>query len=142
FPSRLDEFMRLSHAVIVAPGGVGTMLELVYVWQLIQVRLVERRPVLLLQSSFWEGLLAWMRAEMLGRGFISPGDFDWVRCVDSPSEALEIIRGELQRFTESLRQKPHAGKAAEHADRIAARLDEAVQQPEQGEPLPRLTAVG
>src|SRR5437763_8476562 len=65
FSSRLDEFMRLSQAVIVAPGGVGTLLELVYVWQLLQVRMIERRTIILLQRSFWEGLLAWMRKEML-----------------------------------------------------------------------------
>ena len=28
FSSRLDEFMRLSHAVVVVPGGIGTLLEL------------------------------------------------------------------------------------------------------------------
>src|SRR5947208_1938992 len=75
FSSRLDEFMRLSHAVIVAPGGIGTLLELTYVWQLIQVGMVEERPVVLLDHSHWDGLLAWMKTELLGRRFISPGDF-------------------------------------------------------------------
>src|SRR5438552_10732111 len=74
FSSRLDEFMRLSHAVIVAPGGIGTVLELMYVWQLIQVGMVEERTVVLLDRGFWDGLLAWMKAKQLGRCFISPGD--------------------------------------------------------------------
>ena len=39
FSSRLDEFMRLSNAVVVAPGGIGTMLEFMYVWQLLAGRL-------------------------------------------------------------------------------------------------------
>ena len=33
FSSRLDEFMRISHAVVVTPGGIGTILELMYAWQ-------------------------------------------------------------------------------------------------------------
>jgi len=40
FSSRLDEFMRLSHGVVFAPGGVGTLLEFGYVWQLLQVEAV------------------------------------------------------------------------------------------------------
>src|SRR5437764_7530205 len=75
FSSRLDEFMRLSHAVIVAPGGIGTLLELTYVWQLIQVGMVEERSIVLLDSRLWDGLLEWMRRDLLGRGFVSAGDF-------------------------------------------------------------------
>src|SRR5438067_1055307 len=142
FSSRLDEFMRLSHAVIVAPGGVGTLLELVYVWQLIQVRLIERRTIVLLQRSFWEGLLAWMRKEMLGRGFVGPGDFDFVHIVDTPAEALELIRVDLERFTEAQRKRPDGAPRAEQAEKIAERLDEKTQQPEQQAPLPHLTAKG
>ena len=48
FSSRLDEFMRISHAVVVTPGGIGTLLELFYTWQLIQVGHINPRPILLL----------------------------------------------------------------------------------------------
>src|SRR5439155_276471 len=67
FSSRLDEFMRLSGAVVVAPGGIGTLLELFYVWQLLQVGLLEKRPVILLGTPFWQGLLDWMREQQLGK---------------------------------------------------------------------------
>jgi uncharacterized protein (TIGR00730 family) len=98
FSSRLDEFMRLSHAVIVAPGGIGTLLELMYVWQLIQVGMIEPRPVLLLDPHMWEGLVTWMREQMLGRRLVSGHDFDWIHCIDSPEEALPFIRAELVKF--------------------------------------------
>ena len=92
FSSRLDEFMVLSDAVIVAPGGIGTMLELMYVWQLIQVGMITPRPVVLLDRSMWEGLLAWMRENLLGRRLVGPHDFDWISCVDTPEEAVARIR--------------------------------------------------
>jgi len=116
FSSRLDEFMRLSHAVIVAPGGIGTLLELVYVWQLIQVRMIESRAVVLLDSSLWGGLLEWMREQLLGRGFVSAGDFAPVHCVDTPEEALMYIKEELEKFRAQQEQKPEgAARAAEAA---------------------------
>ena len=36
--------MRISHAVVVTPGGIGTLLELFYTWQLMQVGHIEVRP--------------------------------------------------------------------------------------------------
>lgn len=37
FSTRLDGFIRHSNVVVVAPGGVGTLLEFIYTWQLLQV---------------------------------------------------------------------------------------------------------
>ncbi len=98
FSSRLDEFMRLSNAVIVAPGGIGTLLELVYVWQLLQVGLTNDRPVILFGDAVWDGLLTWMRAVLLPRGYISPGDFRWITLVDSEQEAIELVIIAHERF--------------------------------------------
>jgi uncharacterized protein (TIGR00730 family) len=98
FSSRLDEFIRLTHAVIVAPGGIGTLLELMYVWQLLQVGLMERRLVILLGRDFWEGLLDWMREQMLANNYMSASDFDLLTVVDSPKEAVALVKEELERF--------------------------------------------
>ena len=71
FTSRLDEFMRLSNAVVVAPGGIGTLLELLYVWQLLQVGLTNDRPMILLGKEIWSDLLKWMRKTLLETRTIS-----------------------------------------------------------------------
>lgn len=102
FSSRLDEFMWLSDAVIVAPGGIGTLLELVYVWQLLQVGMIEARPVVLLGREMWEGLLEWMREAMLGRHLIGPHDFQWLHSADSPAEAFEFIRPAHEQYLASI----------------------------------------
>ncbi|MCB0318610.1 MAG: LOG family protein [Bdellovibrionales bacterium] len=91
FSSRLDDFMRLSHSVVCTPGGIGTVLELFFTWQLIQVRHIEERPVVLLDKDFWEGIIKWMREVVLERGLVSPENFDFIRIVDTPEEAFEII---------------------------------------------------
>lgn len=124
FSSRLDEFMRLSHVVVVAPGGIGTLLELVYVWQLIQVSMLEPRPVILLGCEFWSGLVAWMREQMLGGGFIAAHDLDWVHCVDRPEDVLPFVKDELEKFRSRQEHRPGGEARAEEATRMLDALEE------------------
>lgn len=91
FSSRLDDFMRLSNAIIATPGGIGTLLEVFFSWQLVQVRHISQRPIVLVDSLFWNGLMEWMKDLVLARGLVSKQDFDYVHVVDSPEEVFEII---------------------------------------------------
>lgn len=91
FSSRLDDFMRLSHAVIVTPGGVGTLLELFFCWQLVQVNHAATRPIILLDRSYWEGVHTWLQEVPLARGLISEKDFVPISIADSVDEACEKV---------------------------------------------------
>ena len=135
FSSRLDEFMRLSHAVIVAPGGIGTLLELSYVWQLVQVELIAPRTIVLLGRDFWGGLLGWMRYQQSRRGFIRPSDMHIVHSADTEAEVLDFIRPELERFRA---QKREAGlhPTADHADRILQHVERLQKERVRHERLP------
>lgn len=123
FSSRLDEFMRLSHAVIVAPGGIGTLLELMYVWQLIQVGMIEQRAVVLMDRAMWQGLLDWVRGTMLGRGFISPADLDCIHCAETPEETLAHIKRELEKFRARYERHPEGAVSVVEASRILEELE-------------------
>ena len=105
FSSRLDEFMRLSNAVIVAPGGIGTMLEMLYVWQLLQVGLINDRPVILLGKDIWRGLLNWMQEVILSHGYISPHDMRWIRLVDTEEEVVSLILRAQEKYQQSHREE-------------------------------------
>ncbi|HEX2951440.1 MAG TPA: LOG family protein [Armatimonadota bacterium] len=98
FTSRLDEFMRLSNAVVVAPGGIGTMLEFIYVWQLLQVGLTNDRPVILFGKEVWSGLLKWMREVLLKHQYISTSDFRWITLVDTEQEVIDLLTVAHERF--------------------------------------------
>ncbi|HEY3282925.1 MAG TPA: LOG family protein [Armatimonadota bacterium] len=111
FSSRLDEFMRLSHAVIVAPGGIGTALELMYVWQILQVGLLDRRKVILLNSQFWGGLLDWFRAVPLAHQLVSPSDFDYLHLVDTADQVSDLLREEVESY-QALRLAEQASEPA------------------------------
>lgn len=98
FSSRLDDFMRLSNAVVVTPGGIGTLLELYYTWQLLQVSHMRDRPIVLIGKKFWQGLIDWMQEIQVKGKLVSPGDFRWLEVVDTPDEAMEILKAEYAKF--------------------------------------------
>lgn len=98
FSTRLDEFMRISHAIVITPGGIGTLLELLYTWQLLQVAHIESRPVLLLGKDMWSGFLDWMRDQPLKRGLMNSFDMDALQLVDSVDEIMDILRPNMASF--------------------------------------------
>jgi uncharacterized protein (TIGR00730 family) len=102
FSSRLDDFVRLSHAIIVTPGGVGTLLELFFCWQLIQVKHVPIRPIILIDRSYWEGIVQWLRDFPLERALVSPQDFEYVTIADSVDEACSLIFEHHDAFRKAL----------------------------------------
>ena len=99
FSSRLDEFMRISHAVVVTPGGIGTILELLYTWQLIQVNHISKRPIILV-GEMWVGLLDWMKSEPLKRHLIEDSDFNNIKIVDNIDNVIELLNPLINEFYE------------------------------------------
>ncbi|HUP47119.1 MAG TPA: LOG family protein [Thermoanaerobaculia bacterium] len=97
FFSRLHHFVRLSSAFIVFPGGIGTALELFMVWQLLQVKHMKDRPLILI-GNMWPPLIEWMSANMVERGLVSPPDLDVVSVVSSSEEAIPLIAASYERF--------------------------------------------
>jgi uncharacterized protein (TIGR00730 family) len=93
FFTRLHQFVLMSDAYIVAPGGIGTVLESMMIWQLLQVRHLEATP-LIFAGPMWRGLVEWARAQMLRPGFelASATDMNIPRCVDGADQAIAIIR--------------------------------------------------
>tara|TARA_B100001105_G_C22262474_1_gene387351 strand:- start:34 stop:708 length:675 start_codon:yes stop_codon:yes gene_type:complete len=97
FSSRLDEFMRISHAVIVTPGGIGTILELLYTWQLIQVSHISERPIILV-GKMWTGLLEWMESEPLNKQLIDKSDFNNIKIVQNVDEVIVLLKPLINKF--------------------------------------------
>jgi uncharacterized protein (TIGR00730 family) len=93
FFTRLHQFVLTSDAFIVAPGGIGTVLETLMIWQLLQVRHLEDTPLILV-GSMWPGLIEWARSSMLAFDppLAHPEDMTIPRCVAHADEAIAIIR--------------------------------------------------
>ena len=93
FFTRLHHFVLASDAFVVVPGGIGTVLETLMVWQLLQVRHVENTPLILV-GKMWKGLVDWASASMLDAGFplANPEDMRIPVCLDTADEAIAVIR--------------------------------------------------
>ena len=102
FFTRLHHFVLASDAFIVAPGGIGTVLETAMIWQLVQVRHLDATPLILV-GKMWPGFVEGARTAMLEfeTPLASPADFDIPRCVANSDEAIEIIRAHREKWTAS-----------------------------------------
>jgi uncharacterized protein (TIGR00730 family) len=92
FFSRLHQFVLISNAFIIVPGGIGTTLEALMVWQLLQVRHLEPIPLIMI-GPMWGDLVAWATQYMIqGETLLAdPSDLTIPHCVDTVQEAIEII---------------------------------------------------
>ena len=93
FFTRLHHFVIASDAFIVVPGGIGTVLEMLMIWQLLQVRHVDNVPLILV-GKMWHGLVEWARVSMLDSGLAlaNAEDLQIPRCVETADEAIALVR--------------------------------------------------
>jgi len=84
-------FVRYAMAYVIFHGGFGTMDEFFESLTLIQTKKIRRFPIVLFGSSYWQGLLDWMRAAMLPHGAIATDDLELFHLVDTPEAATDII---------------------------------------------------
>ena len=94
FFTRLHQFVITSDAFIVAPGGVGTVLEMMMIWQLLQVGHVKKSTPLILVGKMWPGLIEWAKASMLSADpqLANQEDMTIPVCVSDADEAIILIR--------------------------------------------------
>ena len=93
FFTRLQHFVIASDAFVVVPGGIGTVLEMFMIWQLLQVRHMPEVPLILV-GRMWTGLIEWTKASMLDPrlALANPGDLEIPRCVETADEAIALVR--------------------------------------------------
>ncbi|HAK97619.1 MAG TPA: TIGR00730 family Rossman fold protein [Planctomycetes bacterium] len=84
-------FIKYSTAILIFPGGFGTMDELFETLTLSQTHKIEQYPIVLCGKSYWSGLVDWLRGTMLASGCIAPEDMAIFHLTDTPEEAASII---------------------------------------------------
>lgn len=90
FWARLDTFMVLSHVFIVTPGGIGTLLELFYTWQLMQVWHICKTPIILWGNGY-KNLKKFLRDEVLAHWYMSQEDYELTIQVESMDQVLQLV---------------------------------------------------
>jgi uncharacterized protein (TIGR00730 family) len=87
-------FMYMARALVVFPGGFGTMDELFEMMTLVQTQKVRKRlPIVLYGSAYWEDVIRFQT--MVDWGVISPEDTELFKFCNTPDEAYEHIKREV-----------------------------------------------
>jgi uncharacterized protein (TIGR00730 family) len=110
-------FAYLAKALVVFPGGFGTLDEMFELLTLAQTqKLAKRMTVIIYGESYWRKVI---NIELLvEKGTISPYDLDLFRFANTPEQAFEILRENLTR--DHLQQ--HQVRGAEEPSSVEAEL--------------------
>ena len=93
FSERLEYFMQLSNAVIVSVGGIGTLLEFFFSWQLIQVKHISEFPIILYApDNRYQELMNWITEWLLTYNLINVNDLDYIYIVKDVEQVLSILK--------------------------------------------------
>jgi uncharacterized protein (TIGR00730 family) len=85
-------FIKYSQGFVVMPGGFGTMDELFEALTLIQTKKIGKFPIILVGSTFWSGLIEWMKNVLVEQEkTVHAVDLDLFKIVDSEDEVVEVL---------------------------------------------------
>ncbi len=84
--------IKYAMAFIAMPGGFGTLDELFEAITLIQTRRIKSFPIVLVGSSYWSGLVDWIREQMLAAQTIEEEDLHIFQVLDDPDEIIRYIK--------------------------------------------------
>ena len=84
--------VKYATAFVIMPGGLGTMDELTEVLTLMQTHKIKPFPVILFNSTYWEGLLNWLKDTVVLKGMVSEKDFNLLRVSDNPEEVAQTVQ--------------------------------------------------
>ena len=86
-------FVKYAQAFVVLPGGFGTLDELMEAITLIQTSKIKKIPIILVGTSFWSGLIDWLKQTLLAQNnTISEGDLELFSCVDTADEVIDLLK--------------------------------------------------
>lgn len=85
-------FVKYSMGFVCMPGGYGTLDELFESLTLIQTKKIDKRPICLVGSEYWSGMVTWLKQVMLDQeANISPEDLELFKVVDTAQEVIDVI---------------------------------------------------
>jgi hypothetical protein len=96
---RKTMFVKYSTAFVVFPGGFGTLDELFEALTLIQTGKVKHFPVVLMGTTYWSGLVDWLRDRVASEGKIATEDLNLLHLTDDPADAVRWITKARERRT-------------------------------------------
>ena len=94
---RKTMFVKYAEGFVIFPGGFGTLDELFEAVTLVQTGKIKRFPVILYRSAYWQGMVDWLRREVVGAGMVAPEELDLLTVTDDLDEIVEVIQAHIPR---------------------------------------------
>jgi uncharacterized protein (TIGR00730 family) len=91
FFARKVAFVKYSMGYVCMPGGFGTLDELFEALTLVQTHKVYPFPMVLFGTSFWSGMLDWIKSTMVPLGTIRADELNWITMTDDIPEVVRIM---------------------------------------------------
>jgi len=91
-------FMKYAQGYIVLPGGFGTLDEMFEAITLVQTQKLVSFPIVLVDKSYWGGLVKWIKDKLLAENKIGVDDLQIFQLVDTAEEAVRIIDEFYQKY--------------------------------------------
>ena len=91
FFARKVMFLKYAKAVIIYPGGFGTMDEMFETLTLIQTKVLQKIPILVMNYDYYNNLLQWIKDNMIKENYIDAEDLNFIQYTQTPKEALDAI---------------------------------------------------
>ena len=88
---RKTMFVKYAQAFVIFPGGFGTLDELFESLTLVQTGKIDHFPIVLVGSSYWDGLLGWLRGPVAREHKIDDLDLELLRIQDEVDEIVEYV---------------------------------------------------
>jgi uncharacterized protein (TIGR00730 family) len=93
-------FVKYSQGFVVMPGGFGTLDEMFEAITLIQTKKIARFPIILVGSSYWCGLIDWIKKVLLEQeNNINAEDLNLFKIVDNEDEVVEVLDNFYKKYT-------------------------------------------
>ncbi|NJP50820.1 TIGR00730 family Rossman fold protein [Streptomyces sp. SBST2-5] len=90
-------FVKYAQGFVVLPGGLGTLDELFEALTLVQTQKVTRFPIVLFGTSYWGGLVDWLRDTVIAQGKAADHDLLLFHVTDDVEEAVALVSKEAGR---------------------------------------------
>jgi len=85
-------FVKYAQGFVVMPGGFGTLDEVFEAITLIQTNKIEKFPIIMVGTEFWNGIMDWIKDTLIAKfENVSATDLDLIHLVDNEDEVIEIL---------------------------------------------------
>jgi len=101
FFNRKVAFVKEADAVVLFPGGFGTLDEGMETLTLVQTGKCDPLPLILIEppdGTYWSSKVDFLQRELLGLGYIDAADLDLFQIVHSPAQAVDAINRFYSRY--------------------------------------------